>query len=63
MTAPTDQDVESYVVAAAAAIDLPIGAENLSIVIDIVRANAGVAAVFLDFPLNDDAEPAPVFRP
>ena len=57
------KDIEAYVVAAAAALDLPIGADNLPIVVDIFRANAGIAAVFLDFPLPDDAEPAPVFRP
>ena len=57
------KDIEAYVIAAAAAIGLPIPPENLPIVVDIFRTNAAIAAVFLDFPLADDIEPAAVFRP
>jgi hypothetical protein len=57
------KDIEAYVAATAAAIGLPIAPENLPLVVDIFRTNAAIAQGYLDFPLPDDLEAAPVFRP
>jgi len=56
-------DAEAYVDAAAALIGLPIDpAHRPGVVVNIARI-AQMAALVMEFPLPDEAEPAPVFRP
>ena len=56
-------DAEAYVDAAAALIGLPINpAHRPGVVVNIERL-AQMAALVVDFPLPEEAEPAPVFRP
>jgi hypothetical protein len=56
-------DAEAYVDAAAALIGLPIDpAHRPGVVVNIERI-AQMAALVMAFPLPDEAEPAPVFRP
>jgi hypothetical protein len=60
---PKDLDVETYVDAAAALIDLPIAPEHRpGVVLNLGRV-AAMAALVMEFPLPDDVEAAPVFRP
>ncbi len=56
-------DAEAYVDAAAALIELPIAAEHRTGVIVNLERIAQMAALVMAFPLPDDAEPAPVYRP
>ena len=56
-------DAETYVDAAAALIGLPIHPEHRSGVVLNLERIAQMAALVMDFPLLDEAEPAPVFRP
>ena len=56
-------DPETYVDAAAALIGLPIDPEYRSGVILNLERIAEMAALVMEFPLPDDAEPVPVFRP
>ena len=56
-------DPEAYVDAAAALIGLPIDpALRRGVVVNLERI-AQMAALVMEFPLPEDAEPAPVFRP
>ena len=56
-------DAEAYVDAAAALIGLPIDPEHRpGVVLNLARI-AQMAALVLEYPLPDEAEPAPVFRP
>jgi len=56
-------DPETYVDAAAALIGLPIDpAHRPGVVVNLERI-AQLAALVAEFPLPDEAEPAPVFRP
>ena len=56
-------DAETYVDAAAALIGLPIDpAHRPGVVLNLERI-AQLAALVAEFPLPDEAEPAPVFRP
>jgi hypothetical protein len=56
-------DVQAYVDAAAALIGLPIDpAHRPGVVVNLERL-AQMAALVMEFPLPDEAEPAPVFRP
>jgi hypothetical protein len=54
---------EAYVDAAAALIGLPIAPEHRSGVVLNLERIAQMAALVMEFPLPDEAEPAPVFRP
>ena len=56
-------DPEAYVDAAAALIGLTIDpAHRPGVVVNLERI-AQMAALVMEFPLPDEAEPAPVFRP
>ena len=56
-------DADAYVDAAAALIGLPIDpAHRPGVVLNLERI-AQMAALVMDFPLPDETEPAPVFRP
>ena len=56
-------DAEAYVDAAAALIGLPIDAAHRPGVAINLERLAQMAALVMEFPLPDEAEPAPVFRP
>jgi hypothetical protein len=56
-------DAEAYVDAAAALIGLPIDpAHRPGVVLNLDRI-AQMAVLVMEFPLPDESEPAPVFRP
>jgi hypothetical protein len=56
-------DAEAYVDAAAPLVGLTIDpAHRPGVVLNIQRI-AAMAALVMDFPLPDESEPAPVFRP
>ena len=56
-------DVEAYVDAAARLVGLPLDpAHRPGVVVNIGRI-AQMAALFMDFPLPDETEPAPIFEP
>ncbi len=59
----TDAELEAYMDASAAVLEIAIAPEWR----DAVRANLALslrmAAVVAAFPLEDEAEPAPVFTP
>jgi hypothetical protein len=56
-------DVASYVDAAAALNELPLDPAHRPGVILNMQRIAEMAALIMAFPLPDDTEPAPVFRP
>jgi hypothetical protein len=56
-------DIETYVDAAAALIELPLDPAHRPGVILNMQRIAEMAALVMAFPLPDDTEPAPVFRP
>jgi hypothetical protein len=53
--------IEAYVDAAAELLKLPLPPEWRDSVIRNLQVNIELAATFVDFPLPDEAEPAPVF--
>jgi hypothetical protein len=53
--------LDSFVGAAAAALDLPLDPAWTGAVRTNLAVTLALAAAFADFPLPDDAEPAPVF--
>jgi hypothetical protein len=53
----------AYVQAAAAVLDLPLDAERAARVATHLQRTAAMAQGLQDFPLEDDAEPAEVYRP
>ena len=56
-------DAEAYVDAAAALIGLTIDPAHRPGVVANLERIAQMAALVMEFPLPDEAEPAPVFRP
>jgi hypothetical protein len=56
-------EVEAYVDAAAAALDLTIAAEHRPAVVHYVELAATMAALVMPFRLGIDDEAAPVFAP
>ena len=56
-------DAEAYVDAAAAAIGLALHSEHRPGVVLNLERIAQMAALFMDFPLPDETEPAPVYEP
>jgi hypothetical protein len=56
-------DAARYVEEAAAAIGLGIAAQFRPAVVDNFRQLAASAALVMAFPLPDETDPAPVFRP
>jgi len=53
--------IEVYVDAAAELLKLPLPPEWRDSVIRNLQVNIELAATFVDFPLPDESEPAPVF--
>ena len=58
-----DVDVETFARAMARALDLPLTPEYAPQVEAHLAVAFRLAAELLAFPLDDDAEPAPVFTP
>jgi hypothetical protein len=56
-------DAAVYVDAAAALIGLPLDSTHRPGVVINMQRIAEMAALVMAFPLPDDVEPAPVFRP
>jgi hypothetical protein len=56
-------DADAYVTAAAAMIGLEIHAEHRPGVVLNVERIAEMAALVMQFPLPDDIEAAPIYRP
>ena len=56
-------DAEAYVIAAAQLVGLGLDpAHRPGVVLNFARI-AQMAALFMEFPLPDDTEPAPIFTP
>jgi hypothetical protein len=53
----------AYVQAAAVALDLPLDTERAARVAAHLQRTAAMAQALQAFPLDDDAEPAEVYRP
>jgi hypothetical protein len=56
-------DAARYMDAAAAALALPIAPEHRPGVVANLERLAAMAALVMEFPLPDETEAAPVFRP
>jgi hypothetical protein len=56
-------DAARYVDETAAALGLPIAAAHRPAVIESFRQLAAAAALVMAFPLPDDIDPAPTFKP
>lgn len=63
MSGPSAFDAEAYLDAALAAMGLEIDPAWRQAVLANLARNAEIAKLFLDFPLDDGEEPAPVFVP
>ena len=63
MSGPDAFDAEAYLAAALPALGLSIDPAWKPAILANLRRNAEIARLFLDFPLGDDEEPAPVFTP
>jgi hypothetical protein len=59
---PTDDELDAYIAAAAVVLDLPLAAEWKPAVRMNLAMTLRHAAAVHEFPLPDDAEPAPVFK-
>lgn len=61
---PTPEfDVKAYVETASASVGLTIPEDRKQTVIGIFQVITGIADKFLDIPVTEQDEPAPVFRP
>jgi hypothetical protein len=58
---PKTFDARAYAAQMAEALDLPLTPEYAPAVEENLAVAFRLAPLFLDFPLPDDAEPAPVF--
>lgn len=58
-----DKDLDDFITAGAALLGIPIAPEWQPAVRMHLAVSLTHAAAVVDFPLPDDAEPAPVFRP
>ena len=56
-------DSDAYIAVAAALIGLPLDPEHQCGVALNLRRIAEMAALVMEFPLPDEAEPAPIFTP
>ena len=59
----TPQQIEAYVDAAAAALQLPLAPEHLPGVLQFFALASGLADVLMAYPLGREDEPAEVFTP
>ncbi len=62
MTTPKPFNPAAYARLMADALDLPLTPDYAPAVEANLAVAFRLAPLFLDFPLSDDAEPAPVFR-
>jgi Protein of unknown function (DUF4089) len=62
MTSPKSFDPAAYAKLMADALDLPLTPDYAPAVEANLAVAFRLAPLFLDFPLPDDAEPAPVFK-
>lgn len=60
---PTDNELDQYIEHAAKVLQLPLRAEWKTAVRENLAVTLSHAATVSEFPLADDAEPAPVFQP
>jgi len=60
---PTPEELAAYVDETAKRLGLPIAPEHRPGVIQFTGILLAHAALVMEFPLPDDVEPAPVFRP
>jgi hypothetical protein len=60
---PDDAALDAYIDAAPVLVGLVIDPAYRDGVKTHLRATAAAARLVLEFPLDDEAEPAPVFRP
>lgn len=60
---PPQADLATFLDAALAVARLPLEAELRERVLMHLGIAAGMADLVLDFPLSDEAEPAPVYQP
>jgi hypothetical protein len=58
----TPPDLDEFITAAAAALDLPLDPAWQASIKANLEVTLRHAATVAEFPLPDDAEPAPVFR-
>ncbi len=63
MSIPDDSELDAHIDRAAALAGLAIAPEHRPGVLMNFRRTAEIAALVTDFPLPDDAESAPTFRP
>ena len=56
-------DAASYLEEAAALLGLEVKEEYKPAIIENLEGAAALARLFLEFPLDDDVEAGPVFRP
>ncbi len=61
-SAPPDNDWSEFAATEAAVMDLEIDTDWMPAVIANLKATAAHARRVLDFPLDDQTEPAPVFE-
>jgi len=59
---PNDDELDGYIEHAAKALALPLLPEWKPVVRENLKVTLALAATVCEFPLPDDAEPAPVFR-
>jgi hypothetical protein len=62
-TARSPDELKRYVQETAVTIGLSIAPEDLPIVLAVFANLANVAAPLMEFPLPEEAEPAPIFIP
>ena len=60
---PEKFDAEAYLAAALPAVGLAIDPAWKPAILGNLERTAEIAQAFLEFPLDDAEEPAPVFRP
>jgi 1-carboxybiuret hydrolase subunit AtzG-like protein len=58
----TDAELEAWLVASARLLDITVAPEWRDAVLLHLRITCDMAQRIMDFPLADEAEPAPVFR-
>ena len=58
---PPPHPLDDFVLAAARVLALPVDPPWLTAITANLEVNLRLAALYADFPLPDDAEPAPVF--
>jgi hypothetical protein len=63
MNEPKPFDAAAYAAAMAQALNIPLTPEFMPGVESSLTVAFRLAPLFLDFPLPDDADPAPVFVP